>query len=582
VSAASPNRRLAAIMVADVVGYSRLMEADEAGTLAALMERRKGVLEPVVNAHGGRIVKLMGDGVLVEFASAVNAVQGAIELQKKMAAANEGAPDGRAIVLRIGINLGDVIGEGSDIYGEGVNIAARLEPLAEPGGLIVSANVHDQVRGKVETRFEDLGEQQLKNIARAVRAYRLGDPLQHETGSPLPLPDKPSIVVLPFVNMSSDPAHEYMADSMTEDLITALSRIGELFVISRNSSFVYKGRPHRIETVAKELGVRYVLEGSVRAFGDKMRVTAQLIDGTRGNHVWAERYDESVDDVFAVQDRIARNIALALQIKLTYGELARLWEGQTKDLRAWEKMALARSLFLKFNTADNQSARTILKEALEIDPKYTGAMVLLGLTFWVDARFNISADKEECLKLADAEAERALSIDPDMGSAHMLKGGVYFLRDRYDEAIILCRKAVRLAPSDSWAMAFLGLVNIYSGDGRSAVAAYKEALRLSPHPPAWYTYGLALAYQLAGDFPNAEAAAKLNVQQEPDDPYSYVNLTTALAFGGHGPKARKVMSELRAKFPGFGVKNIRLSERYKDGSMLDRVVAVLREAGLPE
>ena len=287
------QRRLAAVLVADVVGYSRLMEADEAGTLSLLKERRKNVLEPVVREHGGRVVKVMGDGVLIEFASAVNAVKAALELQAKMAQANADLPEARRPVLRIGINLGDVIGEGSDIYGDGVNIAARLEALAEPGGVCISAKIHDEVKGKIQTAFFDAGEQQLKNVATPVRVYRAGTG-KTDVSVPWPalaLPDKPSIAVLPFQNMSNDPEQEYFADGMVEEIITALSRFGGLFVIARNSSFVYKGRAVDVKQVGRELGVRYVLEGSVRKAGNKVRITGQLIDVASGAHLWAERFE---------------------------------------------------------------------------------------------------------------------------------------------------------------------------------------------------------------------------------------------------------------------------------------------------
>jgi TolB-like protein/class 3 adenylate cyclase len=300
------GRPLAAVLMADVVGYSRLMETDEVGTLAALKQRRVAVLEPTVRAPGGRIVKIMGDGVLVEFASALNAVAGALELQRRMAEANEALPEDRRIVLRIGINLGDVIGEGGDIYGDGVNIAARLEALAEPGGVCISANVFEEVCGKLASTFGELGEQTVKNLSRPVRAYWVR-PDNVVDGSPpvrsLPsLPSKPSIAVLPFQNMSGDPEQDYFADGMVEDIITALARLRWLFVIARNSSFAYKGRPVNVKQVGRELGVRYVLEGSVRKAGQRVRITGQLIDASTGAHLWADRFDGELADVFDLQN----------------------------------------------------------------------------------------------------------------------------------------------------------------------------------------------------------------------------------------------------------------------------------------
>ena len=570
-------------MVADVVGYSRLMETDEAGTLAALRERRRQIFEPVVRAHGGRIVKFMGDGALIEFNSAVSAVTGALEVQEKFARANEGLPENQRILLRIGINAGDVIGEGADIYGEGVNVAARLETLAEPGGICVSRNVHDQIRRKLGVNFNDMGLQVLKNITEPVHAYRVGPPSAPGVERPpLTLPSKPSIAVLPFANMSNIPGQEFFADGMTEDIITALSRISELFVISRNSSFVYKGRPVRIEDVARELGVRHILEGSVRVAGNRVRVTAQLIDGQTGGHVWAENFDGNLDDIFAVQDDITRNIALAMQVKLTYGESARLWEGQTKSLRAWEKMSLGRGLFLRFNSIDNREARRLFEQSLEIDPSYAGALVLLAHTFWWEARFDKSADKEACLQIAEQYVQKALGIDPNLSFAYMMSGGIAFLRDQHDEAIRLCQKAVDLSPSDAWVWGFLGMICVFGGESERAVAALKTAMRLSPHHPSWYGYQFTLANLWAGDLPAAESAALSYRQREPDDPYAYTNLATVYAFQQREQDAATLISELKQRFPAFRTGNIILSKRYKAQEKLNQVVDLLRRAGLPD
>ena len=578
------QRRLVAILAADVVGYSRLMEQDEAGTLATLKTRRQDILVPVVAEHSGRIIKVMGDGVLVEFASAVDAVQCAVELQRGFLGANEGVPETSRIVLRIGINLGDVIVEGSDLYGDGVNIAARLEALAEPGEIYVSASVQEQVTGKLSLGFDDLGEHALKNIVKPVRVYRAGKSGDKERAMrpALTLPAKPSIAILPFVNMTNDPAQDVFAEGMSEDITTALSRIGELFVISRSSSFVYKGKATRLENVARELGVRFILEGSIRVAGSKARVTAQLIDGQSGIHVWAENYDKNLDDVFAVQDEITRNIVLALQIKLTYGELARLWEGQTKDLRAWEKMALGRNMFLRFNVADNRQACRLLEEAIEIDPSYTGAMIQLGLCHWWQARYIASANREISLQLSEQQVERALDIDPNMGSAYMLRGGNAFLRDRYDDAIELCEKAIDLAPGDSWAMAFLGLVCIYGGRSERALAVLKNALRLSPHPPFWYIESFAMANLWIGDLAGAVAAAEENFRLVPDDVEAHMHLATVYGFQLRNEDATRVITILKRKFPDYTIRNVMFSERYREREKLDQVIGVLRKAGLPE
>jgi TolB-like protein/Tfp pilus assembly protein PilF len=584
-SMASPRveRRLAAILAADIVGYSRLVEQDEAGTLAAISELRQRVIDPLLAEHQGRIVKLMGDGAIIEFGSVVNAVACAVAVQKALAHGQDNTPADRLIVFRMGVNLGDVVVDGDDLIGDGVNVAARLEQMCEPGGLMISGTAHEHLAGKLDCDLEPLGERPLKNIARPIRVYRA---LIHKKATapfaPPPTPDRPSIAVLPFMNMSTVRDQDFFADGMTEDLITALSRVRELFVISRTSSFAYKERTMRLEEVARELGVRFLLEGSVRVAGGKVRVTAQLIDGMTGGHLWAERFDGDLEDIFGVQDRITRNIVLALQIKLTYGELARLWEGNTQNLQAWEKMVLARDLFLKFNRADNRRAQSLLEEALMIDSNYTGAMVQLGLSHWIDARFGFSSDKECSLRHAEKQVETALGLNPELGSAYMLKGGIAFLRDQHEDAVGLCQRAADLAPGDSWVQAFLGLVCIYAGEARRAVEALIAAMRLSPHYPSWYTYNLALAQLWAGDLHSAQEAAELYLRQEPDEPYAYTNLATVYGFQGRGEDAARVVSSLRKRFAAVRIDQITLSQRYREREKLERVVGILRQAGLPD
>jgi adenylate cyclase len=583
------ERRLAAIMAADMVGYSRLMAADESGTILRHKFYRQAVIDPKVSHHGGRVFKATGDGFLVEFPSAVHAVQCAVEIQTAIAE-HEKKGSHRQIQYRVGISLGDLVIDEGDIFGDGVNVAARLEQLADAGGVCISDVVYQNVKSKLSFAFESLGRKELKNIPGEVQVYRvqIGEAASggasHQSAKDKPtLPGKPSIAVLPFVNMSNSRDHEFFADGMTEDIITALSRIRELFVISHNSSFVYKGRKVRIEDVAHELGVAFILEGSVRVAGNRVRVTAQLIDGHSGGHVWAENFDGNLDDIFAVQDEITRNIALAMQMKLTYGELARLWEGQTKNLRAWEKMAQGRDLFLKFNPIDNREARRVFQEALVIDPNYTGAMVQLGLSYWWEARFEGSADKDQCLRLAEQQVEKALGIDPGMGSAWMLRGGVAFLRDRHDEAVELCQKAVDLVPSDSWAAAFLGLVCVYAGQNERALMELKTAMRLSPYYPAWYAFLAAVAHAWLGNFAAAEEANEADLERTPHapGPHTYVLVAMIRSFQGRDDEAARAVSDLREQHPAFGINDVILSERYKDRGKLDRVLDILRRGGLP-
>jgi adenylate cyclase len=400
---------------------------------------------------------------------------------------------------------------------------------------------------------------------------------------PLPLPDKPSIAVLPFQSISSDRELEFFADGITEDIISALSRIPDLFVIARNTTFEFKGRAVNAQRVAKELGVRYLLVGSVRAVANRVRVTAQLIDGTSGYHLWTERYDDDLGDIFRVQDDITRNIALALQVKLTYGELARLWEGQTQDLRAWEKMVEGRKLFNQMNRSDILNARRFFEEAVTLDPGYGGALLQLGLTHWWAARYVLDIGVEDALARAEEVIDRLISLGNNESGAHYLKGSVAFIRRQFGTAVAEIGMAASLSPSDSWVAAVLGQVYIFAGEPERAVDSIKNAMRLSPYYPDWYAYNLALAHAWAGE--NEDEAIDLAdayTRRLPSDPYGYTNLAVAQAFFGHEADAAAAIRLLRARDAGFGVKNLRRSELYKDPGRLDRVLGVLRQAGLPE
>ncbi|WP_210528225.1 winged helix-turn-helix domain-containing tetratricopeptide repeat protein [Rubellimicrobium arenae] len=393
--------------------------------------------------------------------------------------------------------------------------------------------------------------------------------------------DKPAIAVLAFEDLSRDHDQDYFATGLTEDIIRALSLVREIFIVSRAATAVYRGRTIPPRQMAEELGVRYLLEGSVRVAGEQMRVTAQLVDSVTGSLIWSERFEGTREDVFAFQDRITRQVAVALQIKLTYGELARLWDGQTRDLAAWEKMVVARDLFLRFNEGDNLRARLLLREALDIDPGYVTAMVLLGLTHWCDARFYLSADPELALLQAEEQAQRALAANFGVAGGHMLAGLVAFLRDRHEEAVAQCRRSCDLAPGNSWNYAVLGLVQIYGDDPHGALVAFDTAFSLSPRPPNWYLYNLALANHWAGR-PGAAEQARRYRDAEPSDPYGYANLAMILALQGYEAEAAREVASLRRLFPSFGMEQIRRSQRYKDARKLELAVASLRKAGLPE
>jgi TolB-like protein/two-component SAPR family response regulator len=425
-------------------------------------------------------------------------------------------------------------------------------------------------------------EPETETLARSIRTGRRTGPANVQVQAPPApaLPDKPSIAVLPFTNLTSDREQEFFADGMTEDIIGALSRVKDLFVISRSSSFVYKGRAIRAEDAARELGVRYILEGSVRVAGDRVRVSAQLINGLSGGHVWTERYEGDINDIFAVQDEITRSIAVAMQVKLTQGESARLWEGQTQNLRAWEKMVQARNVFYRYTTIDTGIARKLLEEALLIDPDYAGAIAQLGLTYYWDARFSLSMDRAFSLSQAEHQAEKILKLNPEMGAAYMLRGVTTLMRGQHDEAIRLCKKAVDLAPSDFRALGFLGQFYMYVGEAEKSAITLKTAMRLNPHRESWLTYYFTLANLWMGNFATALESAELYLQQEPDEPYGFMYLAVVYGFQEQNGKAAATVALLKEKFPAFSIKNVLLSEHYKDREKLDRIVNVLTRAGM--
>jgi adenylate cyclase len=444
------ERRLTTILAADVVGYSGLMAADETGTLARLKTHRKEVIEPKTAEFRGRVVKLMGDGTLMEFASVVDAVNFAVDVQEMVAECNAGVPEDRRIAYRVGINIGDIVVEGEDIYGDGVNVAARLEALADPGGVCVSGTVYDHVKGKVELDFTDLGERQVKNIPGPLRVYNVvfgategpartavapaaqgtqatqKEPDDSGIGIDLSLPDYPSIAVLPFANMSTDPEQEFFSDGITEDIITALSKIGSLLVVARNSTFTYKGTAVDVKQVSREQGVRYVLEGSVRKAGNRVRVTAQLIDATTGHHAWAERYDRDLEDIFAVQDEITREVVVALDVRLREGEQARIWSGGTKNVEAWECVRLGQEALNRVKREDRIEARRLFERALELDPSYPTAWSSLGGVYFHEAEYGTEyateADREAVLESSVAYVTKALELDPAFADAWAFLG----------------------------------------------------------------------------------------------------------------------------------------------------------------
>lgn len=570
------KRRLAAIAVADVVGYSRLMAADEAGTLAALRERRKSVLEPIVRDHGGRLVKVMGDGVLMEFASAVNAVKAALELQEKMAEANTLLSEDRRIFVRIGINLGDIIGEGSDVYGDGVNIAARLEALAEPGGICVSAKVRDETHGRLELAFEDMGEQQLKNIANPVRVFRVADcAVSAAVGASLSLPDKPSIAVLPFTNMSGDPEQQYFSDGITEDIITELSRSRSLFVIARNSSFQYRDKGVDVRRVARELGVRYIVEGSVRKMGSRIRITAQLIDAVPGNHLWSERFDRGIEELFDVQDELTQTIVATVAGCLEDAEIRMVANKRTDSLPAYDCLLRGIRHLRGYGPDDNRLARELFEQAVALDPQYARAHAYLALALLVENHYGGASDaiKQRALDLATA----AVRLDPRDSRCHTFLGQVHRLRDEYDLAISHLERGLVLNPNDALGLVHLGGVLGVSGRAEEGIELLHRAIRLDPYVHfAWGT--LALCLYCVRRYEEALAASRKLGREK--TLWQMGREAACLAQLGRLDEARAQAAEVLRRKPGFSVRAEMPHYRYPADA--EHLREGLLKAGFPE
>ena len=489
------QRRLAAVLAADVAGFSRLMGVDEEGTLAALKLLRRELADPKIKEHRGRIVKTTGDGLLVEFASVVDAVRCAVDVQREMVERNTCVPVERRIEFRMGINLGDIIIDKRDIYGDGVNVAARLEALAEPGGICVSRVVRDQVRDKLNFAFEDMGEQQVKNIARPIWTHRIR--LADDASSPcalalapamapqppLPLPDKPSVAVLPFTNMSGDPEQEFVSDGIAEDVITALSRYPSLFVIARNSSFTYKGRAIDVKTVGRELGVRYVLEGSVRKAGNRIRVTAQLIDAESNNHVWAERYDRDLADIFAVQDEITELVTIAIAPAIADAELHRAVRKAPGSLDSWAAYQRGLWHLSEAKSDNNEAAQGFFQQAINLDPIFAGGYSGLALAQLQAAAVYQKLGLLEAQSSAEALARRAVALDGADAEARSCLGWSLQARGELDGALADIERALAMSPNLAVAHGQRGATLIFSGRPKEGLVAIQTSIRLDPRDP---------------------------------------------------------------------------------------------------
>jgi len=580
------KRRLAAILAADVVGYSRLMGRDEVGTLRVLIELRQNILEPLIGSHKGRIVKLMGDGLLVEFASVVDAVECALAWQDRLEVQKAGSATADDLQFRIGINLGDIIVEGSDIYGDGVNISVRLEQLALPGGICISGAAKDQVSAKVDAAFEPIGLQSLKNIAEPVPVYRIKRGSEGAAGitaiADFNLKQGASIAVLPFQNMSADQDQEFFADGLTEDIITRLSYLRDVFVISRTSAFAYKGRAVRVQDVANELGVDHVLEGSVRKAGNRIRITAQLINGKTGGHLWAQRYDRELDDIFAVQDVITHAIVVAMQVKLTDGEVVRRDVGGTQIVDAWEFFQQGVAVFLKYTPSDNRAARHYFQSASKADPAYLDAKIYLAWTHWMDAHREWSKDVAGSVNIARKLFDEVTLSDTETINAKYLEAVLFLIERRYDDALVASEVAVDAGQCRLFGYAPAAKIQIWCDNPRSALELCRASMRLSPFCPVDVLYHFAYALIWIEDHNNAIVAAKEYGHRNPGDAYAYTLQATAFAFAGERENAVKAIQALLELFPDFNLRSFSSHELYRDQKKLDRVVACLREAGLPE
>ena len=580
------ERRLAAILAADVVGYSRLMEADEEATLATLNAYRQ-VIDGLIVDHRGRVFGSAGDSVIAEFASPVEAVRCAIDIQREIENRNADLPHERHMQYRVGVNLGDVMVDGDNLLGDGVNIAARLEGLAEPGDIRISGTVFDQVDGKLDFGFDDLGAQQVKNIAKPVRVYRVrfgdhGSTAAARSDEALALPDKPSIAVLPFTNMSGDPEQEYFSDGLTEDIITALAAWRSFPVIARNSAFVYKGRAVNAKLVGRELGARYILEGSVRKTGNRVRITAQLIDASTGHHIWAERLDRDLEDVFQLQDELTLRIATTVEPQLRQVEHKRLISKTTNDLNAWDCYLRGMSHLHQMTKEGNVSARRMFERAVELDPTYGEAFAALAHSHLRDILLECTESREDSLAEAFAVARRAVALGEASAYAHSILSQAYLWRNEHRLAVAESERAVELNPYDADLLGSLGNRLDLAGDGEAGIAKMEEAQRLYPQNPEIHMSMafLARAYLNARQYGRSVEVAQKAVDRQPDSPHAHYILAMGLGHLGRRDEARAALDACERLHPGFANKRADW-QPYPEPAKNKHLRNGLHKAGLP-
>jgi len=624
------KRKLSAILSADVEGYSRLMGDDEEATVRTLTAYRE-VLTTLIQQHSGKVVDSPGDNLLAEFVSVVDGVQCAVAVQKEIKARNEELPENRRMQFRIGINLGDVIQEEERIYGDGVNIAARLEGLAEPGGICISKTAFDQIESKLPYGYEFLGDQPVKNIAKPVGAYRVlmeprvtvaGEP-EKDKGSPVkrmsilititavvvlaaavgiwqmyssrptiqpasvdkmafPLPEKPSIAVLPFNNLSGDPTQDYIADGISENIISALSKISEMFVIASNSTFTYKGKPVKAQQVSEDLGVRYVMEGSAQKIGDRIRITAQLIDATKGHHLWSEKYDRNIKDLFALQDEITLEIIRAMRVQLTEGEQASVTGKGTKYLDAYLKAIQAHEQFYRMNKDGSMKAKELAKEAISLDPNYAFPYATLANAHMLDVWFKFSASSEESMRLAAQAAQKALALDDSDPRVFHALTNLYIMQRQYEKAIAAAERQLELSPSGVRAYQTMALALRFSDRHSEAIPFAEQAIRLDPYPSAVTFRNLAGCYRAVGRYEEAITTYKKALQKNPDDIFAHIGLAVTYINLSRDEEARAEAKEVTRIHPKFSLAHYAKSVHGKDQASESDYIECLRRAGLPE
>ena len=579
------KRKLTAVFSADVAGYSRLMGDDEAATVKTL-EAYKQIMFSLIKQHRGRVIDSPGDNLLAEFASVVDAVQCGVAIQKELQARNAELPENRRMQFRIGINLGDVIEEGERIYGDGVNVAARIEGLAVPGGVCVSGTAYDHVENKVAADFEYMGEQAVKNIRKPVRVYQVG----MEKGIPdvatkreVALPDEPSIAVLPFVNMSGDPKQEFLSDGITEEIITALSKVRHLFVISRESTFFYKGKPLKVKQVAGDLGVRYILEGSVQRSADRIRINAQLIDALTGRHVWAERYDRHLTDIFALQDEITMKILTAIQVKLTQGEQAlsieKHFKGE-KGLDCYLKVLEGMNCLEGLNVDGTRVGRRIIEEAMEMCPENPIMFTAMGWVHYLEYWLGLEKSPQESIEKGIDLTRKALAMDDSLSLAHQLLSVFYTLKGQHENAMAEGERAVALEPGGARSHLTYGMTLIDAGQSEEAIPLLQRAIRLNPLADSNYFLFLGHAYAMTGRFEEAVLEYKKALRRAPDNFFAHLGLTATYIGMGVEQEARGEAAEVLRINPKFSVDAYAKRLPFRDQSAIDKFSYALRKAGL--